>query len=247
MLPDLTKEFLGRRAVVTGGSQGIGAAVAQRLLDGGAQVVVTARHRVPETPDEATFVNGDLASLDGVGATAGEALEVLGGCDILVNNAGSMEAHPEGAAEMPDEAWQDSIDINFLSAVRMTAALMPALRRSDSAAIVNVSSAGLGASPGPVAHYRAAKAALNTYTRSLAQELAPQGIRVTIVTPGPVHTPGADKVREAMGNPPEASAVPLGRLGEPSEVAELVAMLASDRGRWMTGANYYVDGGARSL
>ncbi|WP_062350197.1 SDR family oxidoreductase [Herbidospora yilanensis] len=193
----MSKEFLGRRAVVTGGSQGIGAAVARRLLDGGARVVVTAPHRVPETPGDAILVEGDPASLEGAGTTAEEALGVLGGCDILVNNAGAM----------PDEAWQDSIDGDFLSAVRMTAALMPALRRSGHAAIVNVS-----------AHCRVAEAALNTYTRSLARELAPQGIRVTIVTQG-----------------------------EPSEVAELVAMLASDRGRWMTGADYHVDGGSRAL
>lgn len=178
-----TKEFLGRRAVVTGGAQGIGAAVAQRLLDGGARVVVAARRKAPGTPGEATFVDGDMVSPDGVEATAGQALEVLGGCDILVN-AGVVEARPE----------DDSIDVGFLSAVRMTAALMPALRRSGSAAIVNVSSAGLAASTGP-------EAALNTYTRSLAEELAPQGIKVTLV------------------ENTQAS----------SEVAELVAMLASDR------------------
>ena len=102
-------------------------------------------------------------------------------------------------------------------------------------------------------HYGAAKAALNVYTKGLAQELGPQGIRVNTVTPGPVTTPGGDYIRkaltDAMGVPAEAmlGQVPLRRFGEASEVAEVVALLTSDRGRWITSANYFVDGGLGSL
>jgi NAD(P)-dependent dehydrogenase (short-subunit alcohol dehydrogenase family) len=112
-----------------------------------------------------------------------------------------------------------------------------------------VSSGGATPLPGPLLHYGAAKAALNAYTLGLAAELAPEGIRVNIVTPGPVRSPGGDEIRQAfadaMGAPPEAmtSLVPLSRFGEPEEVAEMVALLVSDRGRWITMHNYFVDGG----
>jgi NAD(P)-dependent dehydrogenase (short-subunit alcohol dehydrogenase family) len=116
--------------------------------------------------------------------------------------------------------------------------------------ILNVSSGGVTPLAPPLAHYDAAKAALNRYTLGLAQELSPDRIRVNIVTPGPVLTPGGDAVREpfihTMGATPEAvfAQVPLGRAGQPSELAEMVAFLASDRGSWITAHNYYVDGGA---
>src|ERR1700742_1105129 len=103
---DFSKEFTGRRALVTGGTRGIGAAIAQRLLDAGARVVVTARSRGESIPVGATFVAGDVASASGVKAIAAGALEALGGLDILVNNAGGASGFPEGVASIPDEAWQ---------------------------------------------------------------------------------------------------------------------------------------------
>ena len=123
------------------------------------------------------------------------------------------------------------------------------VRESGSAAIVNVSSGGATPLPVPLLHYGTAKSALNAYTLGLAAELAPEGIRVNIVTPGPVRSPGGDEIRQAladaMGAPPEAmtAMVPLSRFGEPEEVAEMVALLVSDRGRWITMHNYFVDGG----
>ena len=123
------------------------------------------------------------------------------------------------------------------------------VRESCSAAIVNVSSGGATPLPAPLLHYGAAKTALNAYTLGLAAELAPAGIRVNIVTPGPVRSPGGDEIRQALadatGAPPEAMTgmVPLSRFGEPEEVAEMVALLVSDRGRWITMHNYFVDGG----
>jgi len=102
---------------------------------------------------------------------------------------------------------------------------------------------------GPLGHYGAAKAALNVYSKAVARELAPLQIRVNTVTPGTVTTPGGDAIRktltDAMGAPPEAifATIPLGRPGQPSEIAEVVALLVSDRGQWITGHNYFVDGG----
>ena len=248
---DLSREFIGRRALVTGGTRGIGATITQRLLDAGARVVVAGRSRSDETPAAATFVAGDLRTLEGVKAIASAALDALGGLDILVNNAGGSRGFPEGSATIPEEEWQDGFALNLFAAVRLTNAALPALRDSKAASIVNISStaATMGTGSAPFAHYTAAKAALDAYSRTLAVELAPSGIRVNVVTPGPVATAAADELRkqfsDAMGAPSDVFAefVPLGRYGTTADVAELVALLASDRGNWLTGANYRVDGG----
>jgi NAD(P)-dependent dehydrogenase (short-subunit alcohol dehydrogenase family) len=248
-VPDLSREFTGRRAVVTGGSRGIGAAIARRLLDAGCRVVVTARSRDAQTPEEATFVASNLRSDDGARALAAQAVQILGGIDILINNAGAARVHPDGGASITDEDWLDALNVNFLAAVRLTSALLPALRESPAASVINVSAVGAAAAPGPLLDYVTAKAALNTYSRGLAQELAPSGIRVNVLTPGPVISPGADALRDALtggtGRAAEvfSEIVPLGSLGDATDVAEMAALLASDRGRWLTSANYFVDGG----
>jgi len=250
---DLSKEFAGRRALVTGGSRGIGAAVAQRLLDAGAKVVVTARSRHAETPAGATFIDGDLRTEAGAKAIGAKALAALGGLDILVNNAGGTRVHLPNSEAISDAEWVESLNVNFLSAVRLTYSVLPALREGTSAAIVNVSAGGALPFGGPVAHYGAAKAALNNFTLCLAKELAPAKIRVNIVTPGPVITPGGDEGREllmkAMHLTPEAffARVPLGRAGRSAEVAEMIAFLVSPRGAFITGHNHYVDGGQGAL
>ena len=242
---DFSKDLVGRRALVTGGTRGIGAAIAQRLLDAGAKVVVTARSRGASSPAGTSFVAGDLASVSGVQAIAAGALEALGGLDILVNNAGGAGGFPQGTASIPDEAWQTSFALNLFAAIRLTNALLPALRESKAGAIVNVSSGAATMAVGAVAHYAAAKAALNSYSRALAVDLAPSNIRVNVVSPGPVTTPGSKDFSDAMGAPPDlfAKEIPMGRYGSPEDLAEVVALLVSDRGNWMTGANIHVDGG----
>ncbi|MGI3781746.1 MAG: SDR family oxidoreductase [Janthinobacterium lividum] len=250
MTPADNTEFAGKRAIVTGGSRGIGAAVVQRLLDGGATVVATARTATDETPKTATFIQGDISTLAGVQAFATAALGELGGVDIVVNNAGAARAHLGGISTIPDEEWLDALDLNYLSAVRVTNALLPALRTAGAgSAIVNISSeAALTPAP-PVAHYGAAKAALNAYGKALAAELAPAGIRVVTIVPGNVLTPGADALRQNFADALGVSladvtaGIPLGRPGDPRDIAEAVAYVASDRAQWITGASLVVDGG----
>ncbi|MGH6678786.1 MAG: oxidoreductase [Bradyrhizobium sp.] len=243
---DLSQELSGRRALVTGGTRGIGAAIAQRLLDAGAKVAVAARTRSDDTPAAATFIAGDVSTNEGVDTIATQAIAALGGLDILVNNAGGGRASLEGSWTIPDNEWQDSFALNLFAAIRLTNAVLPALQASENAAIVNISSAAATMSFAPFAHYGAAKAALNHYSRTLAVELAPSGIRVNVVSPGIISTPGSDEFRKT--NPGFSSAdwlrnIPLGRIGAAEDIAETVALLVSDRAKFTTGANYRVDGG----
>lgn len=243
---DLSKELIGRRALVTGGTRGIGAAIAQRLLDAGAKVVVAARTRNDDAPAAATFVAGDVTTHEGVEAIATQALAALGGLDILVNNAGGGRAFLEGSWTIPDEEWHDSFALNLFAAIRLTNAVLPALRASKAAAVVNISSAAATMPFGPFAHYGAAKAALEYYSRTLAVELASGGIRVNLVSPGIISTPGSEEFSKTTpGFSPDdwLRNIPLGRIGAAEDIAEVVALLASDRGKFLTGVNYRVDGG----
>jgi NAD(P)-dependent dehydrogenase (short-subunit alcohol dehydrogenase family) len=201
---DLSRELIGRRALVTGGTRGIGAAIAQRLLDAGAKVVVTARSR-GEAPTGATFIAADIGTVEGVRAVATEALGALGGLDILVNNAGGGTGFPAGIASIPEEEWQACLALNLFSAVRLTNAVLPALRGSKAASIVNISSNVSTMAVPPFAHYCAAKAALDSYSRALAVELGPVGIRVSVVSPGPVVTPGGEETRKTFAEAPPAT------------------------------------------
>jgi NAD(P)-dependent dehydrogenase (short-subunit alcohol dehydrogenase family) len=253
-MKDYVNEFKGKRVLVTGGSRGIGAAAAQRLLEGGATVVVSARSRHEQTPANAIFIKGDLSTLEGANAVAEEALKILGGLDILINSAGAIEPKLPGIQAISDQEWLDSLMVNFMGIVRVTNPLLDALKASGSGAIVNVSSGGNTPFGGFLAHYGAAKAALNTYTQSLAKEVAPAGLRVNIVTPGAIITPGGDKVREplltAMGITADQffSAAPLqGRAGTADELGEVIAFLVSDRASYITGHNHFVTGGFGEL
>ncbi|GAA4545445.1 SDR family oxidoreductase [Amycolatopsis samaneae] len=244
------QELAGKRALVTGGSRGIGAAVVRQLLAAGAEVVATARSATGTVPEGATFVAADVRTAAGTRALADAARETLGGVDILVHNAGGARPHP-GSADIPDQEWQDALDLNLLASVRLDALLTPGMREQGSGAIVHVSSAAVPTPVAPFLHYTAAKAALENYSRGLALELAPSGVRVNIVTPGRTATPGGEATREEwarLAGAPEpgdtaVSAVPLGRDGLPDDIANAVLFLVSERASWLTGSGLVVDGG----
>ncbi len=244
-----TKELAGKRALVTGGSRGIGAAVVRKLLEAGAEVLTTARSATDTLPDKANFVAADVRTRAGAETLAAAAREILGGVDIVVHNAGGARPH-SGSSSIPDEEWQDALALNLLSAVRLDALLTPQMRDRKSGAIVHISSAAVPTAVAPFLHYTAAKAALENYSRGLAAELAPFGIRVNTVSPGRTATPGGEQTREewarmAATTPGQGDtpAVPLGRDGRPDDIAEAVLFLLSDRASWLTGSGLVVDGG----
>lgn len=209
-------------------------------------MVVGARTRDEDTPTETTFVPGDVTTSEGVDAVATKALAALGGLDILVNNAGGGGAFLGGSWTIPDKEWHDNFALNLFAAIRLTNAVLPALRASEAAAVVNISSAAATMPFGPFAHYGAAKAALEYYSRTLAMELAPSGVRVNVVSPGVISTPGSAefaKTTPGFSSDDWLRNIPLGRIGNGEDIAEVVALLVSDRGKFITGANYRVDGG----
>ncbi|MGW4285498.1 oxidoreductase [Streptomyces sp. NPDC004673] len=242
-----TPELKGKRALVTGGTRGIGAGIVARLLEAGAEVLTTARSAPDEVPEGVRFVAADVRSRQGAEDLAAAAVDVLGGVDILVHNAGGAVPY-ESATAIPDEVWLDALNLNLLASVRLDALLAPAMRERGAGAIVHVSSAAVPVAFPPFLHYTVAKAGLENYSKGLAAELAPAGVRVNTVTPGRVTTPGGEKVREqwARLDPTqvqEESVVPLGRDGLPDDIARAVLFLVSDQASWVTGSNLVVDGG----
>lgn len=242
-----TRDLKGKRALVTGGSRGIGAAIVRQLLDAGADVLTTARSATSTASKGATFVEADVRTRAGAEAIAAVAQETLGGVDILVHNAGGAQPHP-GALAISDEEWQNALDLNFLSSVRLDALLAPGMRERRSGVIVHVSSAAVPTMAPPFLHYTTAKAALENYSRGLALELAPFGVRVNSVSPGRTATPGGEATRKQWarineGPGQDTTAPPLGRDGQPDDIANAVLFLISDRASWLTGSNLVVDGG----
>jgi NAD(P)-dependent dehydrogenase (short-subunit alcohol dehydrogenase family) len=250
-------ELDGLRALVTGGTQGIGEAVVARLREAGAKLLTTARSAPADLPDGFLFVKADLATAEGCATVAGAAEERLGGIDIIVHVVGGSSAPAGGFAVLDDAQWHRALDQNLFPAVRLDRALLPAMIARGSGVIIHVSSiqARLPLPDSTIA-YAAAKAALSNYSKALSKEVSPKGIRVVRVSPGWVETDAAvrlvteladkrgvgyDEARQGLMD--SLGGIPIGRPAKPAEVADLIAFLASPRAAAITGADYVIDGG----
>ncbi|MET7686800.1 SDR family oxidoreductase [Streptomyces sp. NPDC005483] len=232
----------GRAALVTGGTRGIGREVARQLADAGARVCVTARDRedVRRTAVELGGIGlaGSVADPAHPRAVVDLTLREFGRLDILVNNAATNQ--PYGPLmEVDPDAWREAFTVNVEGPLRLVQAAWRGWMREHGGAVVNVCTEGAGHVGPNVGAYGTGKAALLHLTQQLAGELAP-GVRVNSVSPGLVRTEMARFVWEK--GPVE---LPLGRIGEPGDIARAVVWLASDAAEWITGADLLVDGGTR--
>jgi 3-oxoacyl-[acyl-carrier protein] reductase len=231
----------GKNALVTGASRGIGRAIALELASAGASVIVGYRSGADEADVVAKEAGGRAVAADVSDAdAAAQLVEDAGELDILVNNAGLTR---DGLiARMPDADWRDVIDTNLSSVFYTCRAVARSMMKRRSGAIVNIASVvGLRGNPGQT-NYSASKAGIIGFTKALARELGSRGVRANVVAPGYVHSRLTDEISEEM-RALMLQNTPLGRLGEPEDIAGAVRFLCSDAAAYITGEVLLVDGG----
>ena len=250
-------ELTGKRALVTGGTKGVGQAVVAALREAGATVLTTARSRPEQIGHADLFIAADVSTADGCAAVAHAVRERLGGIDILVHVVGGSSAPAGGFAVLDDHEWHRALDQNLLAAVRLDRALLPSMITQGSGVIIHITSIQRQLPlPDATMAYAAAKAALSTYSKALSKEVSPKGVRVVRVSPGWVETDGAVGLVEEIARKNRVDyegarqmvmdslgGIPIGRPAKPKEVADLVAFLASPRAASITGTEYVIDGG----
>ena len=247
----------GKIALITGGTKGIGRAIADRLTLAGAKVIVTARNKAEDASPDHHFIAADVTQAAQVADLVNEVNNTFGGVDILIDNIGGLTTPGGGFSTLTDEDWETELQLNLLSAIRLDRALLPKMIEKKNGVIIHISSvSGIIPIWESLGAYAVAKAALINYSKSLSKEVSPKGIRVLTVSPGMVKTEtmenylqtladeagitieeSTDAVMKSLGG------IPLGRMASPEDVAELVAYLVSPRASYLSGANYIIDGG----
>jgi NAD(P)-dependent dehydrogenase (short-subunit alcohol dehydrogenase family) len=250
-------EIAGRRALVTGGTKGVGAAVVESLRKAGVSVVASARSVPQAAPVGVSYLAADLTTAEGCEAAAATVLARLGGVDFIVNVLGGSGAPGGGFAALNDREWEAALGLNLMAAVRIDRALLPSMISQGAGVIIHVTSIQHELPlPEATTAYAAAKAALSTYSKSLSKEVGPKGVRVVRVSPGWIETEAAvglaNRLAEEAGTDYEGGkkiimdslgGIPLGRPAQPREIADLITFLVSPRAAAITGAEYVIDGG----
>ena len=256
-------EFQGKSVIVTGGALGIGGGVSRAFGAEGANVTVMdiddgagaeVADAINASQGNAQYVNADAGTTEGCMATVGAAVSAYGGVDILINNVGIQPPSSYvDAVDLPEEAWDRIINVNLKSRFLMAKFSIPHMRRAGGGVIISVASVqGLASMPF-VSAYAASKGGDLSLTRQMSIDFAKDNIRVISVNPGTINTPMVWKALEGTGDDVElglresAKTHPIGRIGEPSDIADAMLFLASNRASFITGSYLNVDGGMMAV
>ena len=246
----------GKRALITSGTRGAGAATVALFQQLGARVLTTARSQPAAMPDE-IFVAADLTTAVGCETVASAVQERLGGVDIVVHMLGGSSAPAGGYAALDDDEWRKELDLNLFPAVRLDRHLLPAMEAQGAGVVIHVTSIQRELPlPEATTAYAAAKAALSTYSKSLSKQVSPKGVRVIRVSPGWIETEASVELAQRLAAEHDVDVeqgkqiimdslggIPIGRPSKPAEIANLIAFLSSDLAGTITGTEYVIDGG----
>lgn len=248
-----SSDLKGKVALVTGSSSGIGRATAEALAANGARVAINfhrneagadaARKSIVDRGGRAIVVQADVTRASDVESLVKQAVAELGPIDILVNNAGSLIERLK-ILELSEERWDEVIDLNLKSAFLCCKAVAGSMMERKTGAIINLSSiAGRNGGALGSIHYSTAKGGLITFTKGLAKELGPFGVRVNAVSPGVIDTPYHEQFSTPEAMKSYVGMIPLGRIGTPAEVAQVICFLASDAASYLAGETIEINGG----